>query len=296
VDSGSSAPVIRVALYSDQDGAPGAILSQTSAPGLVAGWINVSLPPVAVVKNTRYWVVVLSPVGAGSLSLRDAGLGGSSMLSAQTALAALPQTWTTGQVAARSALSVYVQQVPPAVTLTGLLDGRIVTGSVLLSAVVDDDAPIDMVQFFVDGEPIGGPVDAAPYSAIWDSTRFGANRPHAITARASDLLGRSGTSGVVNVQVDNGPAISQIGVSPGLSASSARVTWSTDVLADGQVEYGPTAAYGLSTPINPRLDWRHDMQVTGLQPGTIYHYRVRSRDTSGAVAVSADQTFFTPEP
>ena len=109
------------------------------------------------------------------------------------------------------------------------------------------------------------------------------------------VLGRSTTSGVVSVQVDNGPLISKVTVSPGLTSTSARITWITDVLADGQVEYGPTASYGRATPIDTRVDWRHDMQLTGLAAASTYHFRVRSRDATGALAVSADQTFFTSD-
>jgi hypothetical protein len=35
------------------------------------------------------------------------------------------------------------------------------------------------------------------------------------------------------------------------------------------------------------------MQLTGLAPGSVYHFRVRSRTPTGGVSVSADQTFFT---
>ncbi|TMF02898.1 MAG: hypothetical protein E6I52_08655 [Chloroflexi bacterium] len=295
VDSGSSTPVIRVALYSDEGGTPGAILSQGSAPALIHGWIDVSLPPVPLLKDTRYWLVVLSPIGSGSVVLRDLGLGGSSMLSAQTTLAALPRTWTAGSVAVRSPLSAYVQQVPPAITLMGPAEASVVTGRVPLSAVVDDDAPIVRLQFLVDGEPAGPSQTAEPYSAVWDTRESSPTQLHMISARATDLLGRSTTSGVVSVQVDNGPLISKVTVSPGLTSTSARITWITDVLADGQVEYGPTASYGRATPIDTRVDWRHDMQLTGLAAASTYHYRVRSRDATGALAVSADQTFFTSD-
>ena len=82
-------------------------------------------------------------------------------------------------------------------------------------------------------------------------------------------------------------------MSPGLTATSARITWATDIVADSQVEFGPTSAYGFSTPVDSRADWRHSMQLTGLAPGSEYHYRVKSRDANGAVTVSGENTFFT---
>jgi hypothetical protein len=296
IEAGTSAAVVRVALYSDRAGSPGAILSQGSGSALTSGWTSVGMSPVTLLKGQRYWLAVLNPIGPGSLNLRDGAAGGSRLLSGLKALAAFPRNWVSGDVALRSPLSAAVVQIPPEVTLMGLSADTVVTGTAVLSAAVDDDAPIALVQFLVDGVPVGAPLAAPPYTAVWDTRGVGTNQPHAISARATDVLGRTSTSGVVNVQVDNGPVISRVALSQGLTASSARVSWTTDVLADAQVEYGTTASYGLLTPVDAREDWRHDMQLTGLAPGTIYHYRVRSRDAAGALSTSADATFFTPEP
>ncbi|MBV8713895.1 MAG: fibronectin type III domain-containing protein [Chloroflexi bacterium] len=293
VDVGSTAPVMRVALYADQAGSPGTILSQGSAPALVPGWINVSVPPINVLEGTRYWIGVLNPLGPGVLNLRQATLGGSSAASAQTSLAAFPQPFVIGVAGARSPLSASVVQIPPAITLTGPADGTVVTGQTQLSAVVDDDAPIARMQFFVDGLPVGTPVTAAPYTVTWNTAGLSTLVPHTVSARATDVIGRSGASAGVSVQVDNGPLIRSVTMAPGLTATSAQVTWSTDVPADGQVEYGLTTAYELSTPVDLVADTRHQMQLTGLAPGAVYHYRVRSRDANGAAAVSADGVFYT---
>jgi hypothetical protein len=161
---------------------------------------------------------------------------------------------------------------------------------------VDDDVLLTRVQFYVDGLPVGPPLVAAPYSVIWDSGTANPRLPHTIVARATDVLGRSGTSGVLGVQVDNGPTISGVNMSLGLTASSARISWTTDIVSDAQVEFGPTFGYGARTPVDPRVGWFHEAQLTGLMPGTTYHYRVRSRDANGALSVSQDATFATPEP
>jgi hypothetical protein len=293
VDVGSTAPVVRVAMYADQAGVPGGILAQGSAPALVPGWVNVALPPLGLLEGKRYWVSVLNPLGPGTLNLRQATLGATSALSAQSALAAFPQPFVVGVPGARSPLSLSVQQVPPSITLTGPDNGSVVNGAVQLSAVVDDDVPLARLQFFVDGLPVGPVLTSAPYTATWNSAGFNPLLPHTLSARATDLLGRSGASGLVSVQVDNGPQISNLSVGPGLTATSMRVTWTTDLPSDGQVEFGLGPQYELSTPVDVVADTRHDMQLTGLAPGAVYHFRVRSRDAQGALATSPDATFNT---
>jgi chitodextrinase len=91
------------------------------------------------------------------------------------------------------------------------------------------------------------------------------------------------------------PVISGIGVG-GITSSGATLSWSTDEPADTQVEYGTTTSYGASTAIVSTLLTSHSQSLTGLNPATLYHYRVKSRDTAGNLAVSADGTFTTLPP
>ncbi|MDZ7309225.1 MAG: DUF4038 domain-containing protein, partial [candidate division KSB1 bacterium] len=63
--------------------------------------------------------------------------------------------------------------------------------------------------------------------------------------------------------------------------------------SDTQVEYGLTEAYGSLSPLDPNLRTSHAVALTNLNPGTLYHYRVRSRDAAGNLAVSRDSTFRT---
>jgi len=88
------------------------------------------------------------------------------------------------------------------------------------------------------------------------------------------------------------PVISNIAAT-GITSASATVGWTTNEPADGQVEHGLTTAYGSTTPLQTALTTAHQVSLSGLTANTPYHYRVRSRDASGNLAVSPDQTFTT---
>lgn len=90
---------------------------------------------------------------------------------------------------------------------------------------------------------------------------------------------------------------------PGVSAIQAtdptettvRISWITDELATSQVEYGLTTAYGSQTTRDDTLVLSHVVLLSGLQSGTTYHFRVKSRDEAGNETISADRTFTTLE-
>src|SRR5660397_297165 len=70
----------------------------------------------------------------------------------------------------------------------------------------------------------------------------------------------------------------------------------SDVYKRQQVEYGNTTSYGSSTNVNTNLVTSHSQSLSGLTASTVYHYRVKSRDAAGNLAISADQTFTTSTP
>ena len=77
------------------------------------------------------------------------------------------------------------------------------------------------------------------------------------------------------------------------TTSGFQVSWSTNVAANSAVDYGTTASYGSSTATNSTLVTSHQVAVTGLTSGTLYHFRVRSTDASNSSASSPDMTFAT---
>ena len=86
--------------------------------------------------------------------------------------------------------------------------------------------------------------------------------------------------------------ISQVNVG-NVTANSANITWTTDVAASSQVEYGVTMAYGSTTAIDSRLVTAHSVVLSGLQVGTNYHFRVHSQPSSGSDTAGADGSFST---
>lgn len=78
-----------------------------------------------------------------------------------------------------------------------------------------------------------------------------------------------------------------------ITTTGAQLFWQTDEPADTQVEYGLTANYGALSPLVSTLTVAHVVALVDLQPNTIYHYRVKSKDGAGNLAVSGDFTFST---
>ena len=62
---------------------------------------------------------------------------------------------------------------------------------------------------------------------------------------------------------------------------TATVTWTTDEASDSRVDYGTSAASLTLNQTDAARVTAHSVQLTGLTPGTTYHYRVRSADAAG---------------
>ncbi|HYK90654.1 MAG TPA: fibronectin type III domain-containing protein, partial [Acidobacteriota bacterium] len=91
------------------------------------------------------------------------------------------------------------------------------------------------------------------------------------------------------------PVISSV-TATGITASTAVVGWTTNEASDSQVEYGPTTSYGTLTTLNSTLVTSHSQSLSGLLPGALYNFRVRSRDSAGNLALSGNYTFTTAVP
>jgi glucose/arabinose dehydrogenase len=87
-----------------------------------------------------------------------------------------------------------------------------------------------------------------------------------------------------------GPVITQVAARAG--PGRVTITWRTDVPADSQVQYGPNANYGSTTPLDRTLVMSHSVTITGLNRKAPYFFQVLSRDGVGSLS-SATGSFST---
>jgi myo-inositol-hexaphosphate 3-phosphohydrolase len=205
--------------------------------------------------------------------------------------------WTDWTHASSGGGSTPSDGTPPTVSLSAPSDGATVSGTVTVSASASDDVGVAGVQFKLDGANLGSEDLSSPYSLSWNTTSV-TNGSHVLTAVARDAAGNTATSAPVNVTVSNStsdttpPVISGV-ASSSITSSSATIQWTTNEPADTQVEYGTTTAYGYSTTLQTSLVTSHGATLSGLTASTLYHYRAKSRDAAGNLAVSPDFTFTT---
>ena len=103
----------------------------------------------------------------------------------------------------------------------------------------------------------------------------------------------SATTTPTTVADTNAPKLSVVAV-PVMTPNSFTVTWQTNEPASSELFYGPSTNY---EQFNDRLKSLftvdHQVVITGLSPGTTYHYRVQSRDVAGNVTKDDQDRSFT---
>ncbi|MDB5265327.1 MAG: hypothetical protein JWM39_40 [Parcubacteria group bacterium] len=114
-----------------------------------------------------------------------------------------------------------------------------------------------------------------------------------ISSGASEGSGGGGGSSQSAPPSDTTPPVVSAISSGTPGTTSATIQWTTDESADSDVAYGTTSSYGATTTPDTSLVTSHSVTITGLTVATTYHFRIRTADSSGNTAYSADQTFTT---
>jgi len=179
------------------------------------------------------------------------------------------------------------------IMVTDVIDMNKGTVDIYKNGVLRDSTPLS--QYSVTPQTTNSPFNIGTRNLnSWFQGAVGKVSVHdrlLTTAELATLYKAMMTGGSVPADT-TAPSIAGVTAS-GLTASGASVVWSTNEAADSQVEYGPTTAYGQSTPLDASRVTAHSVALTGLTASTLYHYRVKSKDAAGNSASSPDQIFTT---
>lgn len=115
---------------------------------------------------------------------------------------------------------------------------------------------------------------------------FGAARPATNCMPEADMF-KFSTEGPDTTP----PVISDVLVNT--TNTSATVTWTTDETATSKVEWGASIGYEKPSVSAPELVTKHSLPLTGLQPNTIYNFRLTSTDFFNNTTVTGNLTFQT---
>jgi hypothetical protein len=130
-------------------------------------------------------------------------------------------------------------------------------------------------------------------------TGLAASAVYHYRVRSTDAAGNAAVSGdfafTTSATPDTTPPILTSITAGSITSTAAVIAWTTNEAANTRVDYGTTTAYGVSTTLNATLVTAHTAALAGLQAATVYHYRVRSADAAGNVALSGDATFTTTQ-
>ena len=90
-------------------------------------------------------------------------------------------------------------------------------------------------------------------------------------------------------RITSGPSVT------GIDTQEATVLWTTDKDATSVVFFGTSTSYSDSVKTSA-LVVSHSVDLSGLTPATLYHYKVASDDADGRRVYSTDRTFTTLSP
>jgi surface-anchored protein len=107
-----------------------------------------------------------------------------------------------GNSTTASSVSIVTDNTAPTVSITAPSAGAYLANTVNVNANAADNIGVVSLQFYIDGNAVGSPESAAPYSYSWDTTQM-ADGTHTLTAKATDGAGNVTTSSTVSVTVEN---------------------------------------------------------------------------------------------
>ncbi|KFE64004.1 Ig-like domain-containing protein [Hyalangium minutum] len=181
---------------------------------------------------------------------------------------------------------VFVDTVPPTVTLTSPSDGAVVSQTPYLQASTSDNGFVTAVDFY-DGDTLIKTDTTEPFLVSWNTWGL-PNGPHTLTARARDEGGMVGTSQPITVMVDNDYTPPTVSLTAPASGATLRGTVmlsasATDNKRVTQVDFYSDSRY-LGTDFTPPFTYSWD---TGTETVGGHVLTARASDAMNNTATSA---------
>lgn len=207
---------------------------------------------------------------------------------------------------ATEATRIVVDATEPLIDITYPADSDVLTSSTVTINVTTTETNPSQLKLYVDGTL----VNTTAYSdstAVTTFTASIAEGTHEIGAIASDLAGNANTTTNITIEIDTtAPAASGIETAS-ITNESLTIGAGTDEDASCKVEYGTTTAVGTNAtmsgigPTSSSGKYRpsvayytvHTADITGLDAGTKYYYKITCADEHGNSGSSATDTFTT---
>ncbi|MEX0895757.1 MAG: Ig-like domain-containing protein [Patescibacteria group bacterium] len=119
----------------------------------------------------------------------------------------------------------------------------------------------------------------------------GTRQPRELANNLSEWVSYSYTSFGELVLDDKPTQIVDVNIE-NLTPTSVVVTWKTNHLATSKVNYGTTEVFGEDVQTSKKVH-DHRLEITGLEPGTLYYFEVMSQNKN--YVYDANHKFTTPE-
>lgn len=185
------------------------------------------------------------------------------------------------------------QGLTSSLSITNPSNGATVHGTTTLQAEAGGSPSMSSVQFYANGNAVGSADTTPPFQYSWDTSSL-EEGDYVVSAVGTDGNGDIVAATPITVTVDTTPSFKGVN-SYNIGQTTATVVWVTDEPTSGRMEYGLTTGYGATSAQQTELTYYHTATLTGLTPGTTYHFRAQAEDANDNTANSTDTTFTTLE-
>lgn len=196
--------------------------------------------------------------------------------------------WDDGQIIVEEVDEIAPEVVIAEPTTDSTYAYNSASSDITISGTSTDNTAVDYLEWENSATAATGTVTG---TSSWSADIGLSEGENPVTVTAYDAAGNSASTSL-NITYNRAPAISGIQAG-GIGTSDATISWTTDINAASQVEYGNSQSLGSQTSVDSSLTTNHSIQVDGLSSGTTYHYRVISEAATGATAMSTIRTFTT---